>query len=155
MEEKKNPVGRPKKYTKEVVEAEAEALIKYAKSNDLPMLEEFCTDRDYDPSMLKREAFIENEYFSHAILLFKSIQKYKLVKGAIKGKFNPMFTQFAMKNLTDWRDTQVFEHAVEGGLIKYGYEVVALLKQIRKHKDKIALKPKEKVRVIENEEETD
>lgn len=46
----------------------------------------------------------ENEEFCMAYKRAKQIQKEVLIKGAMKGWFNPTFSIFTAKNITDMRD---------------------------------------------------
>lgn len=102
----KNPVGRPTKYTVEVIEALADKLIKYFKDEEHYWLGSFASDNHLWLERL-HEFSNENEYFKSALKEAKQIQTNRLVSGAMLGKYNCSMAIFALKNVSGYRDMPV------------------------------------------------
>lgn len=79
--------GRPKKYTTEFIESEAEALLAWLEKGKFIWFERFALERGYDPNLLSLWAD-ENEKFSGAYEMAKARQKILLIEGGLIKKFN-------------------------------------------------------------------
>lgn len=99
----KNPVGRPTKYTVEVIEELADKLIEYFKDEEHYWLGSFASDNGMWRARLDEFAK-ENEYFSYALKQAKEIQESRIVRGAMLGKYNCSMAIFALKNVSGYRD---------------------------------------------------
>lgn len=78
--------GRPKKYTPEFIENEADELKKWMKDNKNLFIENFCLERGYHDSRIPE--FVEaNEKFSDAYSMLKMKQKIALFQGGLTKKF--------------------------------------------------------------------
>ncbi len=78
--------GRPKKYTQEFIDKEADALQKWIRDKQNLFIEDFCFERGYHDSRIPE--FIEvNEKFSDTYSLLKMKQKTALFKGGLTKKF--------------------------------------------------------------------
>lgn len=97
--------GRPKKYTTEFIEKEADAFEVWMEKPTSPWFEDFANQRKYDPNLLSIWAK-ENERFSGVYARAKALQKSLLVKGGLTSKFNPTFTKFVMANTCGWSEKQ-------------------------------------------------
>jgi hypothetical protein len=87
--------GRPKKYTPEFIEKEAEALEEWMKIDKNMFIEDFCFERGYwDEQAVIFEK--ENERFSSTYKRFKNKQKTTLFKGGLSKKFNYNMCQFIL-----------------------------------------------------------
>lgn len=107
-------MGRPKKYTTEFIEAEAIALLEYAKEANLPFKQEFAIKRGYYSQLMSQFAK-ENDLFYEALKKMEDIQTLKLVKGMLGKKLNTAGTIFTLKNVAGWRDNQKTEHSFDDG----------------------------------------
>ncbi len=82
--------GRPKKYTKDFIENEADLLEEWMKKKENIFMEDFCFDRMYDTDQLSLWAK-ENEKFSGTYKRFQMRQRSTLFKGGLSKKFaHPM-----------------------------------------------------------------
>lgn len=82
--------GRPKKYTEEFIDKEAEALEEWMKDKQNLFIELFAFERGYDEDRIS-EFERANERFSRAYKKFKMRQKGMLFEGGLKRKFaHPM-----------------------------------------------------------------
>lgn len=82
--------GRPKIYTKEFIDKEADALEEWMKDKNNLFIEFFAFDRDYNEDKI---AYFEkeNERFRRAYKKFKMKQKAELFSGGLKRKYaHPM-----------------------------------------------------------------
>lgn len=95
--------GRPKKYTDEFIENEAEAFEKWIEKPNSPWFEDFANQRGYSPDYLSEWAK-ENKRFFGAYKRAQALQKSILIKGGLSNKFNPSFTKFVMSNTCGWSD---------------------------------------------------
>ena len=77
--------GRPKKYTEEFIEKEADVLVEWTKNNSNIFIEDFCYQRGYHEARIS-EFQKENERFSEAYSMFKMRQKVALFKASISKK---------------------------------------------------------------------
>lgn len=98
------------KFTDEFIEAEADALLQYMKTEKvIPFLKDFCVQRGYSSRTIS-ERFVYNEKFAEVLALFKDYQEATLVKGAMTGTINYKFTIFTLKNVAGWRDVWDIKH---------------------------------------------
>lgn len=121
--------GRPTKYktryVKEIVDyfnieptREITDLIRYKDgtekestkevANSLPTLEGFAASIGVSVQILSDWAE-RNPKFKHAIITAKAHQKNILIENGTKGLYNPAFTIFVAKNVTDMTDKSVIE----------------------------------------------
>lgn len=77
--------GRPKIYTPEFIEKEAEALEEWMKDKNNLFIEDFAYERGYDESRIPEMS--NNERFLGAYNRFKQRQKTALFKGGLNKKF--------------------------------------------------------------------
>lgn len=97
--------GRPKKYTQEFIESEAEAFELWMKDDKGIYFKEFALERGYSPQRLPEFAEI-NKRFSEALSFAHQWQEVKLVKGGLTSEFNAGFCKFVMGNACGWVDRQ-------------------------------------------------
>lgn len=97
--------GRPKKYTDEFIENEADELIKWLKNPNSIWFEDFANYRDYSPRLLSIWAK-QNKSFSEAYERAKLWQKSLLIKGGLLNNYNSNFTKFVLINCSDMIDKQ-------------------------------------------------
>lgn len=97
--------GRPRKWTMEAIEAEADAFEEWMTRPDSIWYEDFCLERGFLPDEIARWAK-ENEKFGRVYQKAKAWQKGKLVKGGLLNQFNAGFCKFVMSNTCSWYDTQ-------------------------------------------------
>jgi len=95
--------GRPKKYTKEFIEKEAEAFDKWMKIETSLWYEDFAMERGYDPDQLSIWAK-ENEKFSGVYRRSQAWQKSLLIKNGLLNKFNSSITKLVLANTCGWTD---------------------------------------------------
>lgn len=79
--------GRPKKYTQEFIEAEAEAFLEWMQRPESVWYESFAVERGYDPDLLSIWAK-ENKKFSGVYKLSQGWQKSKLISGGLLNQYN-------------------------------------------------------------------
>jgi len=87
--------GRPKRFTTEFIEAEAEAFEGWSKRKDVLWYEDFASERGYCPSNLSVWAK-ENEKFRQAYTRMYFWQKSLLVRGGLLNKFNSSVTRILL-----------------------------------------------------------
>jgi hypothetical protein len=97
--------GRPKVWTKEKIEAEADAFLEWMKDFKSLWYEDFALSRGYDPDNLSLWAK-ENEKFAGVYKQSKAWQKSLLVKGGLLGKYNASITKLVLANTAGWTDRQ-------------------------------------------------
>lgn len=99
--------GRPKTFSDERIEEEAEAFVEWMKKEDSIWYKDFAMERGYHPEYLSIWAKT-NERFSQVYAFSKEWQQSKLVKGGLLNKYNGGFTKFVMANTCGWAEkTQV------------------------------------------------
>ncbi len=82
--------GRPKIYTEEYLNNEADALIEWLKDEDNIFIEDFCLKRDHHESRID-EFVDDNERFAVAYNKLKMKQRTALFKGSLTRQFaHPM-----------------------------------------------------------------
>jgi hypothetical protein len=95
--------GRPLKYSKEYIEAEADAFEEWMKRPESIYFKRFAFQRGYHPNRLAEFAE-ENEKFSGVYSKAKSWQEMRLVEGGLIHEFNAGFAKFVMANVCGWTD---------------------------------------------------
>lgn len=103
--------GRPRKWTDELIEQEADAFEQWMERPDSIWYEDFCLGRGYPPDNLIRWAK-ENEKFCTVYRKSQIWQKSKLIRGGLLNTYNAGFTKFVMGNTCGWADKQ---HATISG----------------------------------------
>lgn len=99
--------GRPKVYTDEFLESEAEALLEWMTHPDNLYFKSFAIERGYHPQRLGEFA-AQNQKFSEVYSIAQAWQEQRLVNGALKNQLNGGFTKFVLGNTAGWTDrTQV------------------------------------------------
>ncbi len=78
--------GRPKKYTEQFLDIEADALNEWIKDKQNIFIEDFCLERNYHDSRIP-EFVRDNEKFSDAYNKLKMKQRVSLFKGGLTKKF--------------------------------------------------------------------
>jgi hypothetical protein len=92
--------GRPKKYTKEFMENEAELLREWMKDKNNIFIGDFCFDRDYGEARI--DEFVKtNEKFSEVYSKFKLRQKTEIIKGGLKRRFAHPMCALLLSNCHD------------------------------------------------------
>lgn len=101
-----NPVGRPPKYTEEVLDELARRLVQWVKDNresdTFALLSDWAFDNDFSPFYFKRYTD-KNENFREAYLYAKAWQEHQVAKGGLNKKFDPRFSQFFLGCQHGWR----------------------------------------------------
>ena len=95
--------GRPRIYTTEVIEAEADLLEEWLKKEDNIYFKDFSLSRDYPSEYMSRWAK-ENEKFAHAYARAKDWQESKLFKGGLTRKYEPSITKLGLYHVNHWVD---------------------------------------------------
>lgn len=110
MSKKKNPGGRPVKWTEEKVLELGEDLITWLKANeDNVWFERFLyEEKDLYPQFIS-EMVEKYEKFSELIKRAKKIQEGKIVDGSFKHNLNPTMAIFVLKNHYQYTDKQQSE----------------------------------------------
>lgn len=85
-------------------------------ANDLPTFERFAVSIGIHRETLLNWTEKYPEFFD-AYKAAKDYQKDMLITNALKGLYNPVFSIFTAKNITDMRDKQVVEHEGLGSFI--------------------------------------
>jgi len=99
--------GRPKKYTDEFIEKEAEAFEEWMTRKNSLWYEDFAMERGYLPQRFSEFAE-DNQRFAEVYKKAKEWQKSLLLRGGLLNKFNAGFTKFVMGNTCGWYEkTQV------------------------------------------------
>jgi hypothetical protein len=110
MATKKNPGGRPTKWTEEKVILLGEELIDWLKlDDDNVWFEKFLyEEKDLYPQFISE---MRDKYpkFSELIKRAKKIQESKLVDGTLKHSLNPTMAIFVLKNHYQYTDKQQTE----------------------------------------------
>jgi len=95
--------GRPIKYTKNFIEAEADALEKWIQEPSSIYFKRFALERGYSPQRLPEFAEV-NERFSEILAKTREWQEIRLVEGGLMNEFNAGFTKFVMGNICSWSE---------------------------------------------------
>jgi len=89
--------GRPKKWTDEAIEKEAEAFDKWISKPTSIWFEKFAFERGY-PAQNLSEWAQKNKRFSEAYKRAKLWQKIKLIEGGLFSKFNSKITTLLLSH---------------------------------------------------------
>ena len=90
--------GRPVKYTKEFIEAEADAFEEWMARPDSIWYESFAVERGYDANLLSLRAK-ENQKFSDIYQRSQTWQKSKLIVNGLLSKFNRLLAKLFQRQL--------------------------------------------------------
>ena len=125
--------GRPKEYTKEFIEKEADAFLAWLKKPDALYIKRFALERGYHPQRLSEFAQ-ENKKFAEVLNMAQAQQETKLVEGALTNTFNAGFTKFVLinKHSKDYKS----ENTLEDNSPKFSGSIV-----IGCHKDRLPKDP--------------
>lgn len=105
--------GRPKIWTDEAIEKEAEAFLVWLSLPDSIWYEDFALERGYCPDYISEWAD-SNDRFRRVYKYAKGWQKSKLTKGGLLNTFNPPFTKFVMSNTCGWTDKSETKSEISG-----------------------------------------
>lgn len=90
--------GRPKIYTDQFIEKEADALEKWIEDPSSIYLKSFCLKRKYHPRCLSEFAE-KNQRFKEVYEQAKTWQECKLSEGGLTNAFNSGIVKFLMSNI--------------------------------------------------------
>jgi hypothetical protein len=107
MERKK--VGRPEKYTPEVLAKLGQDLLEWFARKENIWLKDFATLKGFHWAQFSQFAS-KSDDFSLALKRAKDIQESKLVKLGLSKEVNSSMAIFALKNVSGWRDVQEVRH---------------------------------------------
>jgi len=99
-------------------------------ANRLPTFHRFAEKINVDMSSLTAWRKIHPE-FSSAYKRAKRLQKYFLIENGLNGCYNPHFTMFVAKNITDMRD--VTDHKVLGDPSKPILQITVTPQELEKY----------------------
>jgi len=94
-----------------------EKIIEVEKANKLPTFERFAVDIDVCVDTLNEWCKVHKE-FSEAYRKCKALQKDMLNDLAMRGFYNPTYTMFVAKNITDMTDKQIVDNKVTYSLFE-------------------------------------
>lgn len=98
-------MGRPKKYTPRFIRREAVALLRFARSQALPLKAAFAATRRYSSGYISDWAKAD-KLFAEAVKRFEDIQQQKFVHAAIRARGNNVaMTIFTLKNVCGWQES--------------------------------------------------
>ncbi len=97
--------GRPKKYTTEFIEKEADAFLEWMKHPDSIWYKDFALERGYSSKLLSIWEK-ENEKFSEVYEISKDWQQSRLIKGGLLNHYNSSITKLVLANTCGWTDKQ-------------------------------------------------
>lgn len=97
--------GRPKKWTDERIEEEADAFLEWMKRPDSIWYKDFALERGFLPDLFSEWAQT-NEKFSRVYKKSQEWQQSKLVKGGLLSEYNAGFCKFVMSNTCGWTEKQ-------------------------------------------------
>jgi hypothetical protein len=89
--------GRPKKYTEEFINKQADDLLEWMKIEGNIYFEKFLLDQSISPQRMTEWASV-NKRFSEAYRIALLYQEYKLKDGATKKNYSEGFTKFMLIN---------------------------------------------------------
>jgi len=95
--------GRPKEYTTEFIEAEAEAFEKWIEQPENIYFKRFALDRGYSPQRFPEFAAVSSK-FAEVMNKVRQWQETKLAEGGLLDEFNAGFTKFVMGNICGWSE---------------------------------------------------
>lgn len=116
-----NKGGRPRKVAKDniaeygrMLVAEFEEHLRTLETHKDPIfIEAWARKHDITDETLRKYRD-ESQEFSVSYKRAREIQKEVLIRGAMKGWFNPTAFIFTAKNITDMRDKQEIDHTTKG-----------------------------------------
>lgn len=95
--------GRPKEYTPEFIEAEAEALEEWMQDPSNIYFKKFAFERGYSYKRLSEFAAV-NRRFKDTLERAREWQEIKLVEGGLLDEFNANLTKFVLINNHGWAE---------------------------------------------------
>jgi len=95
--------GRPKIYTDEFIEAEADALEAWMKKPESIYYKRFAFDRGYSQQRLNEFAE-SNKRFSETYARAREWQEIRIAEGCLQNELNAGFGKFFMGNICGWAD---------------------------------------------------
>lgn len=95
--------GRPKKYTEDFINKQADDLLEWLKNSENIFFEDFLLDQNINPNRMSEWALV-NERFLGAYEIAKHRQLSRLKKGAVLKEFDSGFTKFLMINNHGYSD---------------------------------------------------
>jgi hypothetical protein len=95
--------GRPKIYTEEFVDKEADLFEAWMKKKDSIFFKNFAISRGYHPEKLADFSRV-TEKFNRVYRQAKAWQEGKLVQGGLTNKYNSGFCKFVMANTCGWKE---------------------------------------------------
>ncbi|SRR5216684_241216 len=98
-----NNEGRPKTYTKPIVDQYALDLIEWSNKDSSVWIKDFCLEQDLDPNIMS-DWSRENNNFALAYNIAKQKQESRLFKGALDNKYNNKITVLCLTNHHGWAD---------------------------------------------------
>lgn len=106
----KNPGGRPVEWPVERIEATAVKLVEWFMGQENLFFEEFAHEMQISWAYLL-EIGKGNKKFSEAYARVKEIQRIRIAKGGLTGKYNAQMAYNTLKNVAGWRDKSEVEHS--------------------------------------------
>jgi hypothetical protein len=97
--------GRPREWTDELIEAEAEAFYKWMEGKDNIYFKSFAIERGYLPSYLS-ELAERSIIFAECLKYAHEWQQQKLVNCGLFNKTNASITKFVLGNCHNWTESQ-------------------------------------------------
>ena len=97
------PMGRPREWTDEEIEAEANALNLWLENPNNYYFTKFLVERDLETSHLDKFAQY-NENFRLALAKAKKLQEIRLVELAVSKKGDGGFIKFVLQNKAGWKE---------------------------------------------------
>lgn len=97
--------GRPKRFTDEFIENEAEEFLKWMKQPKSVWYETFAYERGYTAQCLSEWAKI-NDRFREVYQISQTWQKQRLLSGSLFNELNSSITKLVLANTIGWTDKQ-------------------------------------------------
>jgi len=97
--------GRPREWTDDRIEKEAEEFLKWLQLPSSCWFEQFAIDRGY-PDYYLVEFSKRNKKFQSVYEYAKSWQKAKLVQGGLRSEYNSNICKLVLFNTVGWTDKQ-------------------------------------------------
>lgn len=101
--------GRPREWTDEKIEAEADAFEQWMNKPSSIYFKKFALERGYDPCYFAEWVTI-NKRFAQVFRKVKAWQEARLAEGGLTSEFNGGFTKFVMSNICQWQEKSIVEH---------------------------------------------
>ena len=114
-ETKKNPVGRPTSYKPEYCKQMLDFFLSFLdvdkqKKPEFPTLMDFAREVEVNYATLTRWRDAHPD-FRKAYKECQEVQLNIVIKNAIVGRFNSIFSIFTLKNIAGWRDSPVIDNS--------------------------------------------